>query len=456
MRHLRCALLAHTLLCCAAAAAAAGTRIQLDAPPPRTRDTLVLEQFDGPGHVPAGAEIVDGRFGPALELSGDAVITYRAAESIDLNQGTIELWLNPQWGPAHRGTSRYFVWHPTADWNDPAMLRLWYWSTSDTGGVLRFDHHAVAPGGSGFVFTSWPGNGWHHIAARWHHRDGIALYVDGRKAAGKLGTWDPLPTAEGVVQLSDSEHPADAAFDALRIRSEPAWSPEESPVLVTTGEAAAAPEGDAGVAPVRVVNRRDTRFSGRLRIAVRDYFGAIVRDTTRALRIPPFSEHRETVRFPVQRPGRYFRIGLQIDDGKGHTLNAREDIVTVSCSAGPRRAVCLDGEWERADGAWGELSTPDDGWRPVLLPRKAASFPTHLRWYRRRFSVPADIGDRVRLVPLHVKQRAQWWVNGSRVGDSEYAYVPYSFDITGAVRRGEPNEIVVAVTDWVDCAQPDL
>ncbi|MGC9316595.1 MAG: LamG-like jellyroll fold domain-containing protein, partial [Armatimonadota bacterium] len=34
--------------------------------------------------------------------------------------------------------------------------------------------------------------------------------------------------------------------------------------------------------------------------------------------------------------------------------------------------------------------------------------------------------------------------------------VPYSFDITGAVRRGEPNEIVVAVTDWVDCAQPDL
>ncbi len=439
--------------------------IDISAAPQPTADTTFLLDFEQPdlapvvaageGGPPAGqVEVAEGHRGVGADFTGSRALEYPARGNIDLNQGTLELWINTHWGSRGRTRSHYLVSHPL-DWGIPGHMRLWYWAPSETWGVLRFDYHAVSSAGDGYIFAAWPGDGWHHIAARWHSRDGIALYIDGVKVAEKRGTWEPLPPAGGLLTFSNADNPADAVIDDVRIRSTPSYAPDEPALVLDVGDAAML-QADAGAVPVRVMNRREEPATGALTVAVRDYFGERVAETVQRLELPGFSERVLDVEFPVTRPSRYFVAQVSLRDGAGEAIVEREDIVTVSALSGPRKAICLDGEWEQADGVWGEFTPPADGWSPVVLPRKEPSFPTHLRWYRRSFEVPAEMGERVRLVPRHVKQRARWWVNGIEVGDSEYAYVPYSFDITDAIRPGERNEILVAVMDWVECARPDL
>src|SRR5438270_5835622 len=71
-------------------------------------------------------------------------------------------------------------------------------------------------------------------------------------------------------------------------------------------------------------------------------------------------------------------------------------------------------------------------------------------WYRRSFAVPASWGSRhVMLNFGAVSWAAYVWVNGHLVGTHRGDYDGFSFDITGWLRRGAGNELLVEFLDPV-------
>lgn len=72
-------------------------------------------------------------------------------------------------------------------------------------------------------------------------------------------------------------------------------------------------------------------------------------------------------------------------------------------------------------------------------------------WYRRMFSIPKNWdGRNIRLNFGAVDWEATVYVNGKQVGTHVGGYAPFSFDITDALKPGQPQEIVVAVFDPAD------
>lgn len=72
--------------------------------------------------------------------------------------------------------------------------------------------------------------------------------------------------------------------------------------------------------------------------------------------------------------------------------------------------------------------------------------PDEKLWYRRSFEIEVDETESVLLHFGAVDFSCQVWVNGILVGDHWGGYLPFSFEITQALRSGE-NELLVMVTD---------
>jgi hypothetical protein len=74
--------------------------------------------------------------------------------------------------------------------------------------------------------------------------------------------------------------------------------------------------------------------------------------------------------------------------------------------------------------------------------------PGQILWYRRTFTVPSGWqSHRVMLRFEAVDWHAAVFVNGTRVGENKGGYVPFSFDISFALKKSEPQEIMLAVWD---------
>jgi beta-galactosidase/beta-glucuronidase len=67
-------------------------------------------------------------------------------------------------------------------------------------------------------------------------------------------------------------------------------------------------------------------------------------------------------------------------------------------------------------------------------------------WYRRTFALPAGWTDRTILHFGAVDYRARVWVNGQAAGQHEGGHVPFRFDITPLLKKGE-NTVVVRAED---------
>lgn len=137
--------------------------------------------------------------------------------------------------------------------------------------------------------------------------------------------------------------------------------------------------------------------------------------------------------------------------------------------------LCLNGLWDYAvagAAAWkgGRVANaafdplldpavhPPDTWDgKILVPYAIESTlsgvqklvrPGQTLWYRRAFEIPAAWRDRrVRLNFEAVDWHAAVWVNGTRAGDNRGGYVPFSIDITEALREENRQELVVGVWD---------
>lgn len=68
-------------------------------------------------------------------------------------------------------------------------------------------------------------------------------------------------------------------------------------------------------------------------------------------------------------------------------------------------------------------------------------------WYRTEFTPPAELAGRTLTLTLHgVNYAADVWLNGARLGEIRGAFRRGLFDVSSAIRAGEPNALVVRVS----------
>jgi beta-glucuronidase len=126
-----------------------------------------------------------------------------------------------------------------------------------------------------------------------------------------------------------------------------------------------------------------------------------------------------------------------------------------------RHYVELNGLWEfRRDlEQQGEAKSWGDGFAPEGLLAVPASWndqfaTTEMRefigtmFYQDTFCVPFESrGHAVCLRVGAVSFQASMWLNGEKLGNWNVAYLPFEFEVTGLVRYGEPNWLVIAVNN---------
>ncbi|MFG6487605.1 sugar-binding domain-containing protein [Roseateles sp. BYS78W] len=104
-----------------------------------------------------------------------------------------------------------------------------------------------------------------------------------------------------------------------------------------------------------------------------------------------------------------------------------------------------------------EAPTFDDAnWKPVTLPRAwneddafakdIADHSTGIAWYRKRFTLPADVAQRKVFIEFEgARQAAEVWVNGQRVGLHENGVTAFGFDLSAVVKPGD--NVIAVRTD---------
>lgn len=94
-----------------------------------------------------------------------------------------------------------------------------------------------------------------------------------------------------------------------------------------------------------------------------------------------------------------------------------------------------------------DTSFDDSGWKRVTVPHawnedfayrvSIHDQPTGIAWYRKHFSVAAGKGDRVIIEFEGVRQAAEVFLNGHRLGLSENGVMAFGFDLTPYMRPGD-------------------
>ena len=126
----------------------------------------------------------------------------------------------------------------------------------------------------------------------------------------------------------------------------------------------------------------------------------------------------------------------------------------------PRPALARD-EWTNLNGLWKYAITPkSDSQVPaewagdILVPFAIESAlsgvkkrvtPEEAIWYQREFSMARTPGKRVLLHFEAVDYHSTVWVNGTKVGENTGGYLPFSFDITDALKEGANKLILKAI-----------
>ncbi len=121
----------------------------------------------------------------------------------------------------------------------------------------------------------------------------------------------------------------------------------------------------------------------------------------------------------------------------------------------------LNGNWDYAISS-GEQQTPPAEWSgkilvPFAIESRLSGVQKHLQpgeslWYRRSFKSKKSAGKKLLLNFEAVDYRCKVTVNGQDVGSHVGGNLPFSIDITDAIKDGT-NELVVRVEDATDGAQ---
>ena len=128
----------------------------------------------------------------------------------------------------------------------------------------------------------------------------------------------------------------------------------------------------------------------------------------------------------------------------------------------PRPQLRRD-NWQNLNGRWQYSITSKDGPRPenfsdeIIVPYAIESslsgvaetlLPVQQLWYKKTFTAQVINGEKRLLLHFGaVDWETEVWLNGTRLGGHRGGYVPFSFDITDALRPSGLQELVVAVWD---------
>lgn len=130
------------------------------------------------------------------------------------------------------------------------------------------------------------------------------------------------------------------------------------------------------------------------------------------------------------------------------------------------RPIMERAEWQNLNGLWNYAILPVGEQEPskfdgeILVPFAVESSLSGVQkllgknnelWYQREFTVPSKW--KSNNVLLHfgaVDWKADVWVNGVKVGQHTGGYTPFSFDITPALKKTGPNQLIVKVWDPTD------
>lgn len=143
-----------------------------------------------------------------------------------------------------------------------------------------------------------------------------------------------------------------------------------------------------------------------------------------------------------------------------------QDTDAIAWTEYPRPAMRRD-QWSNLNGTWSYAVTtkqaegaPESWDGEIRVPFAIESplsgverrfGPEDALWYRRSFHVKKRDDRRYRLNFEAVDYRSTVWVNGTEVGSNTGGNLPFSFDISDALRDGE-NVVTLRVTDATDSA----
>ena len=112
-----------------------------------------------------------------------------------------------------------------------------------------------------------------------------------------------------------------------------------------------------------------------------------------------------------------------------------------------------------ADSAWRALDVPHDWSIEGPFDQAAPStgrggyLPTGISWYRKHFTLPADLASRKVFIELDgVMANSDVSVNGTHIGTHPYGYVSFRYDISASVKFGAADNVISVKTDTT--AQP--
>ncbi|MFH1921398.1 MAG: sugar-binding domain-containing protein [Planctomycetota bacterium] len=120
-----------------------------------------------------------------------------------------------------------------------------------------------------------------------------------------------------------------------------------------------------------------------------------------------------------------------------------------------RQELSLNGRWEHRLVDDLSAPAPEDGFTPVSVPGYLSGIDHQRAWFRRKFTVPADMqGMRIKIRFGGVKYNSRVYVNGREVGGSFGGHRPFEVDVTEAVRFDGPNDLAVGCHDWTGLFTP--
>lgn len=136
-------------------------------------------------------------------------------------------------------------------------------------------------------------------------------------------------------------------------------------------------------------------------------------------------------------------------------------LLTTMAQAAERRKLNFNARWLLAVGAQEDAQLPDyddSGWQPVTLPyafngqeafrRDIVDLTDTIVWYRKHF-VLTDVKDKKVFVEFEgVRQGADFYLNGQRLGDSENGVMACGFDLTPYVKEGKNTLAVRCDNSW--------
>lgn len=170
-----------------------------------------------------GVRLTPGRTGQAAEFPEGAVLTYPAAPHFDPNQGTLSLWVRPDWDSVNAFGDRFFWGITNPDGGGRIVLGF---LGGDGPGAVYFGGDGAIEGLAAKV--DWRAGQWHHLMVCWDQAAQCrALYVDGQLRHRLYGAGGlpqkpeafyvgSLPCVTRWMGVQDG-HEADAAIDDLTL-----------------------------------------------------------------------------------------------------------------------------------------------------------------------------------------------------------------------------------------------